>query len=172
VYYGTTAFTSPSTNFPASANPNLQILGVSITNAGSYYVIVTNGSGGATSSPASLSVPPYIVTQPTNREVGAGQNASFSVLAAADQPLGYSWLLNQTIPIAGATGPSYTTNADIGSDGSTYRVVVSNSLGVVTSAVATLTVDAVPSVTLQPTNQAVVVGNDFAFHAQALGTQP
>src|SRR5439155_23676465 len=70
------------------------------------------------------------------------------------------------------TAPSYTTTADIGSHGSTYRVVVSNSPGVVTSAVATLTVDAVPSVTLQPANQAVVVSNDFAFHAQALGTQP
>ena len=56
--------------------------------------------------------------------------------------------------IAGATAASYTTPVTTTSDsGSTFRVVVTNTAGTVTSAAATLTVNAAavaPSITTHP----------------------
>jgi hypothetical protein len=85
-------------------------------------------------------VPPTITTQPANRTVTVGQTASFSVAASGTAPLSYQWQKNAS-NIAGATGSSYTTPATVSADnGTTYRCVVSNSAGSVTSNSATLTV--------------------------------
>ncbi len=71
---------------------------------------------------------------------------------------------------------TYTTPATIASDsGSTFRVVVSNSAGNVTSNNATLTVNpapVAPTITTQPANQAVTAGQTATFTAAASGTQP
>jgi len=63
-------------------------------------------------------------------------------VASGTAPLSYQWQKNGT-NISGATGSSYATPATKTSDnGSTFAVVVSNSAGSVTSASATLTVNA------------------------------
>src|SRR5437667_3697901 len=86
--------------------------------------------------------PPSITTQPVNQTVTAGQTARFAVVAAGTAPLGYQWQKNGA-SIAGATAASYTTPATTTADsGATFRVVVSNSAGTVTSSAATLTVNA------------------------------
>ncbi len=86
--------------------------------------------------------PPSITTQPVNQTVTAGQTARFTVVAAGTAPLGYQWQKNGA-SIAGATAASYTTPATTTADsGATFRVVVSNSAGTVTSSAATLTVNA------------------------------
>jgi len=85
-------------------------------------------------------VPPTISAQPSNRTVTVGQTATFSVTASGTSPLSYQWQKN-TATIAGATSSTYTTPATTTSDnGSTYRVVVSNTAGSATSTSATLTV--------------------------------
>ena len=102
---------------------------------------------------------PAVTTEPANQTVTAGQKATFSVLAAGTAPLSYQWQKNGA-NISGATSSSYTTPATTSADnGSTFKVVVSNSVGSVTSNAATLTVNAVAplgvSVT-SPTNGASV----------------
>jgi len=85
---------------------------------------------------------PYIIAQPVNQTVTAGQTATFSVTAAGTAPLAYQWQKNGA-DISGATGASYTTPVTTTSDsGEQFRVVVSNSGGSVTSMPATLTVSA------------------------------
>src|SRR5512140_2443743 len=78
--------------------------------------------------------------------------------------------------IPGATAASYTTPATTASDnGSRFAVVVSNSVGTVTSAAATLTVSAAPvgpSITTSPTNQTVTAGQTATFTVVAAGTAP
>jgi hypothetical protein len=120
-------------------------------------------------------VAPTITTQPANQTVTAGQTATFTVVVGGTAPLSYQWQKNG-VNIAGATSSSYTTPATTTSDsGSTFAVVVSNSAGTVTSAAATLTVNAAPmapTITTQPANQTVPAGQTATFTVTATGTAP
>ena len=133
-----------------------------------------------TSNAASLTVTaaplaPSITTQPASRTVTAGQTATFSVAATGTAPLGYQWRKNGTA-ISGATAASYTTPAATSADnGAQFTVVVSNSVGTVTSNAATLTVTAAPvapSITTQPTSRTVTAGQTATFSVAATGTAP
>src|SRR4029077_1150747 len=116
-------------------------------NASTFKVVVSNSAGSATSSAATLTVNPAVVaptitTQPANQTVTAGQTATFAVVASGTTPLGYQWQKNGA-NIVGATSASYTTPATASADSaSTFKVVVSNSVGSVASSAATLTVNA------------------------------
>src|SRR6202035_2052654 len=69
-----------------------------------------------------------------------GQTATFSVTASGTAPLSYQWRKNGTA-ISGAAAASYTTPAATAADnGAQFSVVVTNSVGSVTSNAATLTV--------------------------------
>ncbi len=84
---------------------------------------------------------PAILTNPADRTVTEGQSATFDVVASGDPVLAYRWQRNG-IDI-GATNPSYTTPATtLADNGASFRCVVTNSVGNVTSASATLTVQA------------------------------
>jgi Domain of unknown function (DUF4091)/Immunoglobulin domain/Immunoglobulin I-set domain len=145
-----------------------------------FRVLVSNTAGTATSNAATLTVnavpvAPSITTQPASQTVTAGQTASFSVAATGTAPITFQWQKNGA-NIAGATTASYTTPPTTTSDsGSTFRVVVSNSAGTVTSSAATLTVNAVPvapSITTQPASQTVTAGQTASFSVAATGTAP
>ncbi len=133
-----------------------------------------SGGGGGT-------IPPSIITQPQNQNVTAGQNASFTVTASGTSPLGYQWQSKVSgastfSNISGATSPSYAlSNAQPSNGGTQFQCVVSNSAGSVTSNPATLTVAAVsvpPTVTTQPQNSSVIVGQNASFSITASGTSP
>jgi Immunoglobulin domain/Immunoglobulin I-set domain len=118
---------------------------------------------------------PVITAQPSNQAVTVGQTASFAVTASGTAPLTYQWKKGGTA-IAGATASTYTTPATaIGDNASTFVVVVSNSAGSLSSNPATLTVTSVataPSITAQPTNRTVSVGQTATFSVTATGTAP
>jgi hypothetical protein len=138
--------------------------------AGCAGLTSSNGSNGATKT-----VAPTIAAQPSSQVVTAGQTATFSVAANGTAPFSYQWLKNNA-NIGGATAASYTTPATIAGDsGAKFDVVVSNSAGNVTSAMATLTVNAAtvaPAITTQPANQSVTVGQTATFSVTATGTAP
>jgi hypothetical protein len=101
----------------------------------------SNPSSGTSTTPPS-STAPTITTQPGSQSVTVGQTATFSVIGAGTAPLSYQWQTNGTA-ITGATGSSYTTAATtLADNGSTFKVTVSNAVGTITSAAATLTVSA------------------------------
>ena len=118
---------------------------------------------------------PGFSTQPANQGVTAGHTATFSVTATGTAPLAYQWQKNSA-NISGATSPSYTTPATVsGDNGATFRVMVTNSAGSAMSNPATLTVTAAPvgpSITTQPANQTVTVGQTATFSVVAAGTAP
>ena len=144
-----------------------------------FTALVSNKMGSVSSSPVSLhvrrQVAPSITTQPASQGVTVGQTATFSVTATGTAPLSYQWQKNGA-NIAGATTASYTTLATTTSDsGSTFRVAVSNPVGTITSAAATLTVNAAavaPSITSQPASQTVTAGQTASFKVTATGTAP
>ncbi len=145
-----------------------------------FDVVVMNNSGSITSSQATLTVnaatnAPAITTQPVNQSVTAGQTATFSAVASGTAPLSYQWRKN-TANIGGATASSYTTPATTSADnGAKFDVVVSNTAGNITSAQATLTVNAAPvapTISTQPANQTVNAGQTATFSVVASGTAP
>src|SRR5437764_254458 len=149
-------------------------------NGAKFYVVVKDSAGRVVSSTATLTVnasatAPTITTQPANQTVTVGQTATFAVVATGTAPLGYQWQKNGTA-ISRATSASYTTPATASADnGAKFVVVVSNSAGSATSNAATLTVNAAataPTITTQPANQTVTVGQTATFTVVATGTAP
>ena len=101
----------------------------------------SNPSSGTSTTPPG-STAPAITTQPGSQSVTVGQTATFSVIGSGTAPLSYQWQTNGTA-ITGATASSYTTAATtLADNGSTFKVTVSNAVGTITSAAATLTVSA------------------------------
>ena len=146
-----------------------------------FSVVVTNAAGSATSNNAALTVnaaavAPSITSQPASQTVTAGQTATFAVSATGTSPMSYQWMKNGTA-ISGAMSSSYSTPATTTSDsGSTFSVVITNSVGHATSNGATLTVNqasvVAPSITTQPANQTVNAGQTATFSVLATGTAP
>jgi Immunoglobulin domain len=138
--------------------------------AGCAGLTTPSGSGNI-----SKAVAPSLMAQPANATVMAGQTANFSVSATGTAPIAYQWRKN-TVNINGAIGASYTTPATTTADnGSKFDVIVSNSAGSITSAQATLTVNAAavaPSITTQPASQTVTAGQSAMFSVVAAGTAP
>jgi regulation of enolase protein 1 (concanavalin A-like superfamily) len=109
--------------------------GLAAPDGNDWLVYLTLSGGGTPQAPS-------ITTQPQNQTVTAGQTATFTVTASGTPAPTYQWQKN-TVAISGATSSSYTTPTTTTADnGSSYRVVVTNSSGTVTSNAATLTVNA------------------------------
>ena len=116
---------------------------VAADNAGSYDVLITNHLGSITSAAGTLTVsppsPPSITTQPVSQSAVTAGTATFSVAATGTEPMKYQWRKDGTA-ISGATNRSISfSNVQTEQLGS-YTVVISNSLGSVTSAAASLSV--------------------------------
>src|SRR5262249_40764419 len=86
-------------------------------------------------------------------------------------PLSFQWQFNGA-NINGATDSNLTLNNVQPTDAGNYRVVVTNSTGSVTSAVAILTVWLPPIISSQPQSRTNVVGTTAGFDAAASGTLP
>jgi glucose/arabinose dehydrogenase len=112
-----------------------------------YYL--ARGAGAVGRVRAVSNQPPSITVQPTSRTVAVGQTTTFSVSATGSQPLSYQWQRGTT-NISGATSASYALLASAADNGATFRVVVTNAFGSVTSNSVTLTVssNAAPQATI------------------------
>jgi len=115
--------------------------------------------------------PPTITLQPSNQTALVGATVSFQVAASGSQPLSYQWWFNGAT-LAGATASTLNLTDAQTSQAGPYQVVVTNFAGAVTSSVAQLTLSVPPSITTQPTNQAVAAGATVSFQVAASGTQP
>ncbi len=116
-------------------------------------------------------VPPYLTSQPASVMASTGSNVPFTVAAGGTSALSYQWRFNGT-NLVGATSSTYTRLNAQAIHAGNYSVVVTNSSGSVTSAVATLTLT--PSIPLQFTTIAalpagkvgLVLTGDPGFTAQ------
>ena len=158
-----------------ATGPTLTINNAQAANEGIYYAVVANSVGSVTSAVISVRITPsapVIINNPASLTLPASSNATFSVVATGSRPLGYQWLFKKT-PIAGATAPQYSlSNVQSGNSGA-YQVIVSNSLGTVTSTAATLTVTPLaPYFTIQPVSGQAAAGSNYTFTGLANGSQP
>lgn len=108
--------------------------------------------------------PPSITTQPTSQTITVGDTATFNVAATGTAPLTYQWRYNNA-DTAGATQPSLALSNVQFSQAGGYSVVVANSAGSVTSAVATLTVNP-PPVPVRVVSVAALAGGEARVPVQ------
>ncbi|MDB6019488.1 MAG: C-terminal target protein, partial [Pedosphaera sp.] len=157
----------------SATNTSYTRTNVQTADAGNYSVVVTNIAGIVTSSNAALvvNVPPGIAIPPQSLAVAQGSNATFTVTATGTAPLGYQWQFNNT-NIVGASATNYTcTNVQSANVGS-YRVVVTNMVGSVTSLVANLTFGPAPSIVTQPQSVTLPQAAMASFGVVASGAAP
>ena len=139
-----------------------------------FTVTVSNGAGSITTDPVALTVnlnAPSITVQPVGQSVTEGETATFSVTATGSE-LSYQWQ-RDSVDIAGATSPSYTTPAtQLSDNGVTFTVTVSNGAGSTSSQGALLQVLlAPPTIVGQPQPASVAEGEPASFTVTAAGSQ-
>gem|GEM_PF-3488889 len=89
-------------------------------------------------SPA-VTIAPTITVPPISQSVGVGQSVTFAVVATGVPTVTYQWK-KDGVNLAGATDATLTVGSVQANDAGSYTVVVTNSLGSVTSVPATLAV--------------------------------
>ncbi len=99
----------------------------------------------ATVSISSSNYPPVIVSQPVSTNVILGNMAAFTAVAAGTPPPVYQWQRNGT-NIAGANTVGYTLTPTLADNSASFRCVITNSAGAITSAPAVLSVNDTPSI--------------------------
>lgn len=160
------------TNISGATSPTYADAYVDLSEGGTYQLVATNACGSATSQSVSVSVPflaPSITTQPINQVICEGGTVTFS--AAGNNVFNYQWRKNG-VNIPGATSATYTINPANLLDAGAYSVVLTNGCGSVTSAVATLTVNANTPVTItsQPQSVTACTGTSVTFSVVASGS--
>ncbi len=165
-----------TTNHPDNT---YQINSLTEANQGSYTVWVYNGAGGVETDALELLVndPPAIITHPQNQMGALNSVRTFSVVATADPAPTYQWQFkpkNSMVfsNVAGATTASLQRTVNASAEG-TYKVVISNVAGTVTSNEATLTMVAGNvNIVGQPQHQIVPLGSPLVLTCEATGAEP
>ncbi len=148
----------------ASSSPDL-VIDLQPSAAGSYRVKVVNTDGQVTSAAATISVvtqPPQITTHPASGSGLAGGTHRFEVAVTGRTPLTYQWQKDEVDFGAPVSTSSLSDHLDVvrdaANDGS-YRVIVSNIDGTITSNAAALTSQPNPPVIVtEPEGGSAIVG--------------
>jgi hypothetical protein len=137
--------------------------------AGSYYCIVSNGSGCLDTSPtATLTVNalPSVSISGASQPVCVGSNVTLSVTTGTGWT--YQWSMGGTQL---STVSSLTLSNIQTSNGGTYTCVVTDGNGCSSTATATLTVVSKPSAgTVSPLSNSVCTGADVTFTVDVTGS--
>jgi hypothetical protein len=165
-------WTKNGTALAGATNATLIVSNATLSDSGSYSVVVRNASGSITSAPAILTVAPLFITgQPRSLDVRLGLNATFSLTVTSAVPVTYQWRFNGT-DLPGANSPTLSRlNVQFADEG-IYDVVVSNSHGTVISDPAKLRILVNLAITQAPLSQSVPPGGTATFSVAISGTPP
>ena len=112
---------------------------------------------------------PIVIASPTDRIVKTGGTTNFSASTYGVAPLRYQWQFEGNA-ISGATNATLVISNAQFANGGGYRLVVANSFGAVTTAVAQLTIWQDAGIVQPPLSQSVVVGAPVTLSVTMLGT--
>jgi hypothetical protein len=155
-----------------------RFLGVDVDANGVIYYITNHGGASDPSEGVYRGDPtgfnaPTITTQPGSRIVAYSSSVTFSVTVSGDAPLAYRWRKNGVnltdgFGVSGTATATLSNSAVLMSDAGSYDVVVTNALGSITSAAATLTVNMIPpSISTQPVGQSRTAGTTVGLSVAA-----
>ncbi|MBA4239502.1 MAG: hypothetical protein C0448_02160 [Sphingobacteriaceae bacterium] len=166
-------------NISGATTATLTINPASSADAAANYNVVVSGSATPTVSSVNASLvvntAPLIVSEPSDQITCLGNVVTFTV-SATGTALTYQWrkglvnLLNGG-NISGATTASLTINpVSITDVALNYNVVISGTcLPNATSIDAALSISTSPTITSEPSNQTVCLGNSVTFTVAAIG---
>lgn len=149
-----------------ATNSVLNLSPIQLDQLGTYTVMVYTASGSALSAPARIVMtqPTQILTQPRSAAISPGSGLTLTVVARSPWGLRYQWRFNgQDMP--GKTSASLSLVNAQRTDQGDYSVVVSDDLGSIVSAVASVTVVVEPRFVVQPLSQSVVSGGTLVLSA-------
>ncbi len=154
----------------SEVSSTLNLENVEVTDGGIYYVIVSDSNGSLTSNKVTVVVQSAlkILTQPTAVAKVEGSAASLTVTAAGEGDLSYQWYKDDT-KLDGETGATLSFNSLSMSDEGSYKVVVTDKNGTLSSASVSVTVYNKLEITTQPTGFKVVEGNNGSLTVAAEG---
>jgi sugar lactone lactonase YvrE len=156
------------TSIPGATSSSYTIPAVSSLNNGGYYVVI-NGYLNSLIGYLWVNTAPTISSQPKSGVISLNQYGSsytFNVVASGATPLNYQWYFNG-LAIAGATSANYSITSLAPTNFGSYKVIVSNTLGSVTSNTAILSAIAdVPAIT-SASSVTCYVGNAFTYQITA-----
>ncbi|MGA2540315.1 MAG: immunoglobulin domain-containing protein [Verrucomicrobiota bacterium] len=163
-YYGTTQL-SDGTKYTNSATASLTIFNLSSSDAGSYYLVASNSAGFASNLVDVLAVsyhaPVITAGEPQSVTTFAGLTASLTATqAGGTAPVTSQWYkgttaLSDVNEFSGSATSTLTIGPVSSGDAGSYKIVVSNGAGSVTSQVATVTV------LVPPAHSYVAYSNQF-----------
>ncbi len=157
-----------------TGRPVFPLFSVGPGQAGTYFVIVTNAAGSATSAAGSLTIvyPPVITNPPAGYGVLRGTTANLSVGVTGTPPFTCFWYLNGTNLLQAGSSPNLAVpNFDDPNVG-TYSVIVSNAYTGTVSPGTTLTIGPLPAIVTQPQDQYWLDGTNGTLQVSATGLPP
>ncbi|HMJ65421.1 MAG TPA: lamin tail domain-containing protein, partial [Candidatus Binatia bacterium] len=177
-------------NIPGATNSSYTIDNARPPDRGDYEVLVFNTTGSTLSSNAVIEIliPARISQHPASIVFNRGStnsatwgytfsNFTFSVQALSSSPLAYQWRFNGTNI---ANGPNYfgvtgatliVSNATLAHAG-TYSVLITDAVGTIESAPATLTINIPVFIVQHPQSVTAVGGDTVYFMVSPAGTAP
>lgn len=175
-----------TTNLISGATAStLTFTNAQLSNSASYFAILTNASGSATSSVVALTVtasPTISGISPTGITNSSGFTATFTLTSSSGTPAASnSWykITGTSAPfttnlVAGATNTILTFSPAVVSNTANYFAILANSSGSATSAVVSLIItDAPPSITgIGPASITTNAGLNASFTVTNTGSSP
>ena len=153
---------------------DLNLFPTTLSQAGTYYVVVSDITGSVTSASATLTVTGVstvaITSQPQSQTTTLGTTVTFSTSASGSGTLTYSWYQNNAAAVIG-TGPTLTLSNVQASDQGEYYCSVTNGSYSASSVEATLSLASVgvnPTIVDQPGPQSGPVGGTASFNVYAI----
>ncbi|QHR72145.1 putative tail protein [Escherichia phage finno] len=142
---------------------------VAPSDAGSYTCVVSGEAGTSVTSDAAtvtVNALPVITQQPSSQTINEGGNINLEVTATG--ATGYQWKKDGS-DIPSATNATYSKSGALPADAGSYTCVVTGAGGAVTSNAAVVTVNVLPVITQQPTNQEITEGETLTLNVVATG---
>lgn len=161
----------------------LTITNLDFADVGNYWVAIQNGFGNVTSNSAGVRVTvsqaPRVLADPLGQSVLTGQSLTLSALAGGAQPLTYKWYgpsgpLLDDGRISGSSSLTLRVDSLRVEDDGGYYLHLTNPFGTASTAIAVVRVQPgqSPRVTLGPSSQTVVGGQQVTLSVVATGTAP
>jgi hypothetical protein len=142
-------------NATDTTNLAVTLPNISLANAGSYNIVLSNNWGSITSSPVSLNVqsPLSFSTDLKGITNYTGKNIALTVSVSGGSPISYQWFKGSSILADGGTLHGTATNVlsitpAATTDSGLYQVIATSGGSSATSTIATVSILSVPAVGL------------------------
>ncbi len=162
------------TNIFGAAASVLTITNIKASDGGNYRLVASNAAGVDVSENAKLTVTPsgpVLVQQPADEIILFNSTAQLPVVVDGTSPFTYQWRqdnvnLKDAGNVSGSTNSTLTIKGATAANIGNYTVVISNTLGTVTSTGAVLTVDVAETNSQVAQNGGFETG-DFTFWTES-----